>query len=126
MAFTREDYYATVRCYADELVSDCRNGRIRSAEVLREAAEYVVGEADWIIYGPSALAVLTYSEHPGAAEDALGWEGLRDGSGDFLELVQRKAHYAMLADVEAAIAAAPGFDADDDTSWCAETPDASA
>lgn len=117
MTFTREDYRATVKCYADDLISDCRNGRIRSAEALREAAEEVVDGSQWIIYTGRASVLLGFTRNPDAAEDALGWEALSSGAGSFDELVTRKAFYAMLADVEEAVNDADDFDANDPETW---------
>lgn len=116
MPFTREEYYNDVSSYAADLRDRCRKGAIRSTDALREAAEEDVDGSQWVIYTARAFALLGFTRNEDAAEDAIGWDSLCEGAGNFDELVTRKAYYAMLADVEAEIAD-DDFDAENPSTW---------
>ena len=97
--FTEHEYWAEVQSLAQQIAVECREDGTDRSDVANET----VDGHDYVIYHWKARFVLIYSDN----EDAILEVDERPKFGCMVELYSAAAYWALLADVQAALADIP-------------------
>ena len=107
--FTERDYWAEVEDLAKQIAKEAREtGNDRS-----DVAHETVDGHEWVIYTYKARFVLLYSSNEDAATDDMGRDAF-DGCETLASIYERAAFFALLADVNEALADIPEDEDEDE------------
>jgi hypothetical protein len=98
----REDYWSSVRSFAEEIEQEVKDGRIKTEDDLTERLDETVDGSYWVAYPHATLQVLCWTEHDDAIEEVYGSE-LEIGDGGITGLYTQIAYFAMRADIQSYI-----------------------